>query len=573
MKLLTDLLTAIFETAFLNCGYDKTLGKVVVSGRPDLCQFQCNGAFTCAKLYRKSPLSIADDVSALIKPDGMISKIEVMAPGFINITINDGFLLHYAEQIFHDKYKGIPQAEAPETIVLDYGNPNVAKPLHVGHLRSAIIGEALKRIIISTGRKAIGDVHLGDWGLPMGLVLAELEERYADRVPPITADLLNELYPLASKRSRSDEAFLEKARTITAELQKGSIKYMDTWRKMVSVSVRDIRKTFDRLHVSFDYWYGESDSSKYVPQLLQILSEKNLLVPSEGAQVVDVSCESDKAPVPPAIVIKSNGSEGYVTTDIATILQRQQDFKPDRIWYVVDFRQNLHFTQVFRTAQKADLIPASTELTHLCFGTVNGKDGKPFKTRDVGIMQLSELLDTVVNCSYEKLRNTDDIDMNFKKETAEKIGIAAIKFGDLINHYSKDCVFDIDKFMASEGKTGVYLLYTVARINSILKRIDSFDLTAPQSYGIYSQSERELLLKLALSGNAFINAYNEKSPNIICENAYQIAVAFSKFYHENHIMSESDGQKKASWLALCIYTKDMLQKHLDTLAIDTVELM
>lgn len=558
-------------TAFSECGYAEALGQVVVSNRLDLCQFQCNGALSGAKQYRKSPLLIAKEVAAHIPENEMIGSLEVVAPGFINISLKDEFLMKYVQELYFDKYMGIPQADKEETIVLDYGNPNVAKPLHVGHLRSAIIGEALKRIITATGRKAVGDVHLGDWGLPMGLVLAELEERYGDNLPILTTDLLNEIYPYANKKSKEDSVFLEKARTITAKLQKGDPAYKATWKTMIALSIEDIKKTFTRLGATFDYWYGESDSSKYVPELIEILKNKNILVESEGAQVVEVAKEDDKQPIPPTIVIKSNGSEGYATTDIATIIQRQKDFAPDKIWYVVDFRQNLHFTQVFRTAQKAELIPNTTELTHLCFGTVNGKDGKPFKTRDGGVMQLSDLLDTVVECAYEKLRRSDNVEESVKKETAEKIGIAAIKFGDLINHHSKDCIFDIDKFMASEGKTGVYLLYVVARINSIMRK--NQDNCNIKLNGIYSEGERDLLLKLALSGNAFLGAYNEKSPNILCENAYQIAVAFSKFYHDNHIISETDDDKKSSWLSLCTIVKAMLIKHLDTLGIETVEVM
>ncbi|MBR3895261.1 MAG: arginine--tRNA ligase [Clostridia bacterium] len=571
MKLVTELLSNIFKTAFSKCGYDEALGQVVVSNRLDLCQFQCNGALAGAKQYKKSPLLIAKEVSAIIPKNEMIASLEVVAPGFINITLKDEFLMNYVQEIYSDKYMGVPQAECKETIVLDYGNPNVAKPLHVGHLRSAIIGEALKRIITATGRTAIGDVHLGDWGLPMGLVLAELEERYGNNLPILTTDLLNEIYPYASKKSKEDSEFLEKARTITAKLQKGDPAYKATWKTMIALSIEDIKKTFTRLGATFDYWYGESDSSKYVPELIETLKNKDILVESEGAQVVEVAKEDDKHPIPPTIVIKSNGSEGYATTDIATILQRQKDFAPEKIWYVVDFRQNLHFTQVFRTAQKAELIPNTTELTHLCFGTVNGKDGKPFKTRDGGVMQLSDLLDTVVECAYKKLRLSDDVEEALKKETAERIGIAAIKFGDLINHYSKDCIFDIDKFMASEGKTGVYLLYVVARINSIMRKNQK--VCKVKLNGVYSEGERDLLLKLALSGNAFEGAYNEKSPNILCENAYQIAVAFSKFYHDNHIISEADADKKTSWLSLCIIVKAMLIKHLETLGIETVDVM
>lgn len=572
MKLVTDLLSDIFKTAFSECGYDGALGQVVVSNRLDLCQFQCNGALAAAKQYRKSPLLIANEVSAHIHNNEIIGTLEVVAPGFINVSLKDEFLMKYVQEIYFDNYMGVPQAEKEETIVLDYGNPNVAKPLHVGHLRSAIIGEALKRIITATGRKAIGDVHLGDWGLPMGLVLAELEERYGKSLPILTTELLNEIYPFASKKSKENPEFLEKARSITAKLQKGDPSYQSTWKTMIALSVEDIKKTFIRLGTTFDYWYGESDSSKYVPELIQILKNKEILVESEGAQVVEVAREADKHPIPPTIVIKSNGSEGYATTDIATIIQRQKDFAPDKIWYVVDFRQNLHFTQVFRTAQKAELIPNTTELTHLCFGTVNGTDGKPFKTRDGGVMQLSDLLDTVVECAYEKLRLSDEVEESLKKETAEKIGIAAIKFGDLINHYSKDCIFDIDKFMASEGKTGVYLLYVVARINSIMRKNQGVFGNVKLN-GVYSEGERDLLLKLALSGKAFLGAYSEKSPNILCENAYQIAVAFSKFYHDNHIISETDTNKKASWLSLCMIVKAMLIKHLNTLGIETVEVM
>ena len=572
MKLVTSLLSNVFMTAFSECGYDEALGQVVVSNRPDLCQFQCNGALSGARQYGKSPLLIAKEVVAHIPENEMIGSLETVAPGFINISLKDEFLMEYVQEMYFDKYMGVPQAEKEETIVLDYGNPNVAKPLHVGHLRSAIIGEALKRIITATGRKAVGDVHLGDWGLPMGLVLAELEERYGDDLPILTTDLLNEIYPYASKKSKENSAFLEKARTITAKLQKGDPAYKATWKTMIALSVEDIKRTFIRLGTTFDYWYGESDSSKYVPELIGILKTKDILVESEGAQVVEVAKEGDKQPVPPAIVIKSNGSEGYATTDIATIIQRQKDFAPDKIWYVVDFRQNLHFTQVFRTAQKAGLIPSTTELTHLCFGTVNGKDGKPFKTRDGGVMQLSDLLDTVVESAYEKLRLSDDAAESQKKETAEKIGIAAIKFGDLINHYSKDCIFDIDKFMASEGKTGVYLLYVVVRINSLMKKNKDF-FCGVKLNGVYSEGERDLLLKLALSGNAFLGAYNEKSPNILCENAYQIAAAFSKFYHDNHMIGETDEDKKASWFSLCAIVKAMLVKHLDALGIETVEVM
>lgn len=571
MKLLTEQLSEILEKAFTNAGYNAKHAQAVISGRPDLCQFQCNGALPNARLFKKSPMVIANEVISLLADDEMIEKVEVAAPGFINIVLSDKYLIGYLTGVLNDPHLGIPQAEQNEVIVLDYGNPNVAKPLHVGHLRSTIIGESLKRIITATGRTAIGDVHLGDWGLPMGLVLAELNERYGTNIPPLTTELLNEIYPFASQKSKIDDAFLEKARTYTAQLQKKEPHLIEIWKKMIHLSVDDIRKTFNRLNASFDFWYGESDSSNYVPELLDILKEKELLTDSEGAKVVMVAEDDDKSPIPPIIIIKSNGSEGYATTDVATIIQRQRDFNPDKIWYVVDHRQNLHFTQVFRTARKAELVPSKTELTHLCFGTVNGKDGKPFKTRDGGAMQLSELLDSVTEYAYQKTSNfSDELE---RREIAEKIGIAAIKFGDLINHYSKDCIFDVDKFMASEGKTGVYLLYVIARINSILRKVPASDLTKKQLNGIYSDSDRDLIMVLALSGNAFVSAYNEKSPNIVCENAYRIAVAFSKFYQENHIIYEEDIEKKQSWLTLCEITKLVLEKHLYVLGIDSIDRM
>lgn len=573
MKLIADQLTEILGKAFVSAGYDAKYGQAVISARPDLCQFQCNGALPNAKLFKKSPMVIASEVVSFLSDDEMIEKVEVAAPGFINIILSDDYLVGYLTQVFNDPYLGIPQAEQNEVIVLDYGNPNVAKPLHVGHLRSTNIGESLKRIIMATGRTAIGDVHLGDWGLPMGLILAELDERYGNAIPALTTELLNEIYPFASKKSKRDEAFLEKARTFTAQLQKEEPHLTETWKQIVQLSVDDIRITFDRLNATFDFWYGESDTSKYVPELLSILTEKELLTDSEGAKVVMVAEDNDKSTIPPIIIIKSNGSEGYATTDLATIIQRQRDFNPDKIWYVVDHRQNLHFTQVFRTARKAELVPCKTELTHLCFGTVNGKDGKPFKTRDGGVMQLSVLLDSVTEYAYQKMNIINVSDEHERRKNAKKIGIAAIKFGDLINHYSKDCIFDIDKFMASEGKTGVYLLYVIVRINSILRKTSVSDLTEKRIKGIYSDSERDLIMVLSLSGNAFLSAYNEKAPNIVCENAYKIAVAFNKFYQENHIINEDDVVKKQSWLTLCEITKQILEKHLNVLGIESVDRM
>jgi len=586
MKTITQILTELVSEAFEQCGYDKKLGAVSVSDRLDLCQFQCNGSFDGAKQYKKPPFVIAEEVVKALDQNTIFKVVEVVRPGFINLTLTDDYILKIATDIAKDANLGIPQVETPETIVLDYGGPNVAKPLHIGHLRSAIIGEALKRIAKATGRKVISDVHLGDWGLQIGLVIAELEERNptwkcfassfepkTDIVATLDIDALNELYPFASQKSKEDETFKEKARHITFELQNGREGYIALWKEIMRVSVYDLKETYKKLNVDFDLWYGESDAEKYVEQLLSTLSDKGLLYKSEGAMVVDVSEETDKAALPPIIIKKSDNSNIYATTDLATIIQRQNDFAPDKLWYVVDKRQGLHFTQVFRCAKKAELVPEKTQLDHLGFGTMNGSDGKPYKTRDGGVMRLSDLLSTIIDAAFDKISTSNLISEAEKKDTARKIGIAAIKFGDLINHRSKDYIFDIDKFLSFEGKTGTYLLYTVTRINSILKKVNYNEAAAISFSDIYTDVERELLLSIILSGEAFKHAIEEKAPNFICDNAYKLAAQFSGFYHDNHITNESDETKKSTWIALCLLTRKMLLKHLDVLGIDAVERM
>lgn len=579
-------LTKIVSEAFEACGYDKSLGEVSVSDRLDLCQFQCNGAFAGAKQYRKPPFAIAEEVAAKLSGNEIFKSVQMVKPGFINITLTDEAILNKAKEITDDTNLGIPQADKPETIVLDYGGANVAKPLHIGHLRSAIIGESLKRIARAMGNKVISDVHLGDWGLQIGLVIAELSERNPDwvcfspsfnpekdKVNPIDVDELNEIYPFASKKSKVDEVFKEKARTITAELQSGHEGYIAVWKEIMRVSVMDLKENYGKLDVDFDLWYGESDADKYVDELLSILNEKGIMHESEGAMVVDVEEESDKAPVPPVIIKKSDNSNIYATTDLATIIQRQKDFAPDRIWYVVDKRQGLHFTQVFRCAKKAGIVPESTELAHLGIGTMNGSDGKPYKTRDGGVMRLSDLLDTVIEAAYEKMSDENFETAEEKREAAQRVAIAAVKFGDLSNHITKDYIFDIDKFLSFEGKTGTYLIYTVTRINSILRNLGYDDDKSMVFNGIYSDIERELLLNIILSGNAFKNALAERAPSVICDNAYRLASLFSTFYHDNHIMGETDYDKQSTWISLCLLVRKLLLKHLDVLGIKAVERM
>lgn len=583
MQSITKILTGIVSDAFDKCGYDSKLGAVTASDRLDLCQFQCNGAFAGAKLYKKAPFMIADDVAKVLRNEGIFSKVDVVKPGFLNLTLSDDYMLKLTKEIEADKFCGVPQAEKPQTIIIDYGGPNVAKPLHIGHLRSAIIGESLKRLARACGNTVYGDVHLGDWGLQIGLVIAELNERYpdwkcfsedfsadTDTVEPLSAELLCEVYPFASKKSKENEDFKAKAHTATFELQNGRAGYIALWKEILRVSIADLKDNYSKLDVDFDYWYGESDADKYIPELMKILEDKKLSYESNGALVVDVELESDKAPMPPVIVRKSDNSSIYATTDLATIIQREKDFHPDKIWYVVDKRQELHFTQVFRCARRAELVPAETELEFLGFGTMNGSDGKPYKTRDGGVMRLSDLIETVTNASLQRLENSSFVSEDDRESYARKLGMAAVKFGDLINHRSKDYIFDLDKFLSSEGKTGIYLLYTVSRINSIMKKAGD---AKAEFTGIYTDEERELMLKLIMTGDVFNYAMDEKAPNYICENAYQLAVSFSRFYHENHIMDEKDEAKKSSWLALAKLVRTVITKHLDILGIETVENM
>lgn len=585
MTILQEL-TKIVSDAFTQCGYDGNLGEVSVSNRLDLCQFQCNGALAGAKLYKKPPFVIAEEIAESLRKNDIFKSVDGVKPGFINIILTDKYIIENVNRIANDTNLGIPQDENAETIVLDYGGPNVAKPLHVGHLRSAIIGESLKRIAKATGKKVISDVHLGDWGLQIGLVIAELEERNldwkcfapdfnpdTDKIASLDVDELNDLYPFASKKSKENEDFKNKARSVTAELQKGHTGYISLWKEIMRVSVPDLKDSYDKLLVNFDYWYGESDSEKYVGELMDILTSKELLYESDGAMVVDVAEESDKVTIPPVIIKKSDNSTIYATRDLATLIQREEDFHPDKIWYVVDKRQELQLTQVFRCAKKAEIVPASTELEHLGFGTMNGTDGKPYKTRDGGVMRLSDFLSTITNAAYEKISESKIIPDNEKTAVAEKIAVAAIKFGDLSNHRTKDYVFDIDKFLSFEGKTGTYLIYTVTRINSIMKKLQMTEKTYLEFNEIYSNIERELYLNIILTAEAFRYALNEKAPNLICDNAFKLASLFSGFYNDNHIIGEENQAKKNSWIDLCSLVRKMLIKHLDVLGIEAVERM
>jgi len=586
MKTIIAYLSEIFEKAFVACGYDKEYGKVTVSNRPDLCQFQCNGAMAGAKKYKKAPLAIANEVVESVDKSPF-EKVEVVAPGFINLVLKDEEILRAAVAIHEDENYGLNKV-SNETVVVDYGGPNVAKPLHVGHLRSAIIGESIKRLAKVLGYNAIGDVHLGDWGLQMGLIITEFAEQNPDSLYldesyegeyealPLSMDDLNEIYPKASKRSKVDEEYMARAQQATFDLQHGRRGYMALWREIIRISVADLKASYDKLNVSFEYWYGESDSEKYIPDMIADFIEKGYAYESEGALVVDVAKEDDKAPMPPVLVRKRNGSQIYATTDLATIKQRVQDFDPSMILYFVDNRQGLHFEQVFRCARKTGLVSDDVVLEFDGFGTMNGKDGKPYKTRDGGVMKLKDLIDNVCSAARVKMEEAKtglELSEEEKKDTALKVGVSALKFGDLINYRAKDYIFDLDKFMSFEGKTGPYMLYTIVRLNSILTkaREKGFKVGA---LGIpKTDVERDLMLKTALMNEVFWQAFSDRAPSGICENAYQIAALANRFYYENKILSEEDAERRGELLAFCEYVLRILKLHMEILAIDVPERM
>jgi len=564
-----DQLSTIAAAAFEQCGFDPALGRVILSNRPELCQFQCDGAMKGAKQLRRPPLEIAKTVAEKLIEHPAFSKVDVAPPGFINLNVTDEFLLQHLTYAADDTRFGVPTVENPRTIVLDYGGPNVAKSLHVGHLRSAIIGESLKRLMRFLGHKVVGDIHLGDWGLQIGLVIAQLEE-LGLTVNDINASLLCEVYPQASARSKTDPDFNQKAHDYTAALQQRESAKIAVWKKILEVSRADLSASYRDLGISFDLWYGESDADAFIPAVLNKLREQNLLRLDDGAQVVDVARDDDNPPLPPCIMVKRDGAFIYATTDVATIHQRMQEFVPHEIWYVTDKRQALHFEQVFRVAKQGGIAANDTQLLHLGFGTMNGNDGKPFKTRDGGVMNLRDLIDLATTQAMEKIAESNYIAEADKPEAARKIGTASIKFGDLINHRTKDYVFDLGRFLSFEGKTGSYILYTLARINSILGKANDNDVQFAQ---LSCNAERELAISLLLTGQQFAQAAAQQAPNFVAENAYNIAVAFAKFYHDSNILNESNPQSRASRLALCKLTRDLLLLHLDILGIEAVEAM
>lgn len=574
-------------TAFEKAGYDAGLAKVTISNRPDLCEYQCNGAMAGAKLYKKAPIMIANDVVTNLKESTIFETAEAVNPGFINLKLSGAFLADYMNSMQKEDALGVEKAAKPKKIIVDYGGANVAKPLHVGHLRSAIIGESIKRMGRFMGHEVIGDVHLGDWGLQMGLIITELGKRQPDIVyfqpdfegeypeeAPFTISDLEEIYPTASKKSKEDEAYRAEALEATYRLQQGDRGYRALWNHIMRVSIADLKKNYGRLNVEFDLWKGESDAQPYIPDMVQKLKEEGYAHEDQGALVVDVREEADTREIPPCIILKSDGASLYATTDLATIVERMKLYQPDELFYLTDKRQEMHFIQVFRTAKKAGLVKEDTKMTFLGFGTMNGKDGKPFKTRDGGVMRLEHLIGDIEEEMYRKIVDNHEIDPQEAKETARIVGLSAIKYGDLSNQASKDYVFDIDRFTSFEGNTGPYILYTIVRIKSILNRymsaggnMESVILPAA------NESEKALMLELSRFNAVMENAFDEAAPHKICSYIYDLANALNRFYHETKILSEEDEAKKASWIQVLALTRRVLETSIDVLGFSAPDRM
>ncbi len=588
MKKIIDFIEAEVVKAFEAAEIDAKFAKVSLSNRPDLCEYQCNGAMAAAKQYRKAPIMIANAVVEKLQESECFAEVNAVNPGFINMKIAPAYLSAYLNGMQEDERLGCDKVEKPETIVIDYGGPNVAKPLHVGHLRSAIIGESVKRISKFMGHNVIGDVHLGDWGLQLGLIITELQLRKPELVyydasfegeypeeAPFTISELEEIYPTASGKSKVDEAYKEAALKATAELQQGRRGYRALLQHILNVSVTDLKKNYENLNVTFDLWKGESDAQAYIPAMVERLKNEGYAYMSEGALVVDVAEETDTKEIPPCMILKSDGASLYTTTDLATLVQREEDFHPDEVLYIVDKRQEMHFVQVFRCAKKTGIVGEDTRLKFLGFGTMNGKDGKPFKTRDGGVMRLETLISDINEQMYQKIMERGEQSEEEARATAKIVGLSAVKYGDLSNQASKDYIFDIDRFTSSEGDTGPYILYTIARIKSILRKYEEAkggigSLTIGEAT---NEGEKALMLELTKFNAMMENACAEHAPHKVCAFIYDLANAFNKFYHDTKILGEEDEQKQAGYIALLVLTKKVLETCIDVLGFEAPDRM
>lgn len=609
MKKILSVIETELKQAFAACGYEESYGKAVLSNRPDLCEYQCNGAMAAAKAYKKKPIDIASQVVEKLQEKHLFSMCEAVMPGFINLKIEENFLADFMNEMAADVRLGLEEAREPQTIIVDYGGANVAKPLHVGHLRSAVIGESIKRMGSALGHHMIGDVHLGDFGLQMGLIIEELRDRkpelvyfdpsYTGEYPkeaPFTLSELDDIYPCASKKSKfkaeegrtqgmseeeiasAEEAsreFAERAHLATRKLQEGYAPYRAIWKHIMDLSVADLKKNYGRLNVFFDLWKGESDAQPYIPGLIQNLIDQGLAYESQGALVVDIAEETDSKELPPCIVRKSDGAALYATSDLGTIIQREEDFKPDAYIYVADKRQELHFTQVFRVARKAGFVRPEVSMRFQGFGTMNGKDGKPFKTRDGGVMRLERLMGDIDDAVYARIMENRTVSQEEARETARIVGLAALKYGDLSNQAAKDYIFDIDRFISFEGNTGPYILYTIVRIKSILNKYkeQGGQLTKGAILGAGSEPEKALMLKISRYSEVLEGAFAELAPHKICQYIYELSNDFNRFYHDTKILAEEDPKKQAGWIGLIDLTKDVLSACIQVLGFEAPERM
>ena len=588
MKKIIEILQEELSTAFEKAGYDKKYAKVTVSNRPDLCQYQCNGALAAAKEYHKAPIQMANEVVAILENSDTFAQITAQMPGFINIVVSEQFLADYINQMKADETYGCTKTASKDTIVIDYGGANVAKPLHVGHLRSAIIGESIKRTARYLGYHVVGDVHLGDWGLQIGLIITELKHRKPELVyfdpdytgeyptePPFTMADLEEIYPYASGYSKEHEDYKEEAQTATAELQAGRKGYLALWQHIINVSVADLKKIYTKLNVDFDLWKKESDAQPYIPDMVQGMKDGGYAHLDDGALVVDVKEETDTKEIPPCMILKSNGATLYNTTDLATIVERRKLFDPKKIIYVVDKRQGLYFEQVFRCARKTKIIGDDVDLIFVGFGTMNGKDGKPFKTRDGGVLRLETLLSDVEKQVEDKMADRD-MEEDVRHAAAQKIGLAAIKYGDLSNQASKDYVFDVDRFTSFEGNTGPYILYTIVRIKSLMNKVKAQGIEVKGEEAILpsqSKSQTDVMLAVSKWAETIEAAFNEQAPHKICQFIYELSDAFNKFYHENKNLTNEDEKVRASYIALSLFVGNVLEQGINLLGLEAPDKM
>lgn len=588
MKKIADILTFELEAAFEKAGYDKQYAKVTLSNRPDLCEYQCNGAMAAAKAYKKAPIMIANDVVEVLKESVCIEQVEAVNPGFINIILDGEFVASYLGKMSEQEKLGVEEPTKQKTIIVDYGGANVAKPLHVGHLRSAVIGESVKRIGKYVGHKMIGDVHLGDWGYQMGLVITELKKRkpelpYFDdqfegeypEESPFTITELEEIYPTASAYAKEHEDYKEEALQATFLLQNGHRGYTAIWKHIMNVSVADLKKNYGALNVEFDLWKGEADAQPYIPEMVEYMKKEGYAHIDQGALVVDVKEENDTKEIPPCMILKSDGAALYDTTDLATLIEREKLYHPDEVIYLADKRQELHFVQVFRCAKKTKIINENMELKFIGFGTMNGKDGKPFKTRDGGVMRLESLINDINEEMYKKIAENRTMSEEEARKTAQMVALSAMKYGDLSNQAAKDYVFDVERFISFEGNTGPYNLYTIVRIKSILAKYAESrkDAAKCKMKKPQTQSEKALMLEVAKFNNVIETAFEELAPHKICAYIYDLSNAFNRFYHETKILSEENEDRKAGFIALLLITKRALEACIDMLGFEAPERM